>query len=1044
MRPLLDDPAALHRQREIMHAPWLVTGDSPWVRLLDGAWSFHLAARPEEAPIGSELPTFDDTGWNLLPVPSNWELHGFGEPYYQNIAYPFVPTAYPAGPDANPTGCYRTQFDLPQAWDGRRVYIEFGAVEAAFHVWVNGREVGFSTDSKLPAHFELTAHLKPGRNHLAVRVYRWPAASYLEKQDYWHLSGIQRSVRLMAKPQVHLRDWSHAVHFDATWRDATVQARAWISQPPGPLGIQGAGLVLYPSVQGWQVAFRLRDPGGKVVAETRSPVADSSPMYGVEASGFHVEALSARAKLAVPAAQAWTAETPTLYTLDLELFDPEGRSCDTDSLRIGLRQVAIVDGTIRLNGQRLVLRGVNRHEFHPERGRALTIADMREDLLGMKRLHFNAVRTCHYPDADGWYALCDELGMYVIDEANLETHGLAAIASRDPQWAPAYLERAIRMCLRDRNYACIITWSLGNESAYGAHHAAMANWLRIADPTRPVQYESGFPGPLISDIMAPMYPSLDWVRQTLADPAERRPLVMCEYAYAKGNSTGNVRKFWDLIYQLPRFQGGFVWDWRDKALARRQADGRMRLVYGEPRFEPQDTHRMCLNGVVGADLEPHPGAWELAWAQCPVQVCAGDPARGHVRLLNRHQFIDLSDFRLRWEMADDGVSCSSGCLDCPAVPAGGEAAMVLPVLQYPRRPGTERHLTVTVERTTASAWAAAGAPFASFQFELPAILAPLISLEPIVHSVSASGALAINGSRLSGERFQMQLGADGLIAGLTVDGRELLTRPIAPCLSRAPTDIDLAIGGNGYGGQWAACGLDRAEWQSVGYEVVRLDAGRALIRNCGNLSTPGLPSVAQITLEITVHSTGEMLVDLTCKSDAAVETLARIGLETALVGSERHVEWFGRGPHENYPDRRDSALVGRYAAAVNDFLTPYQFPQECGLRCDVRWLAVTDATGSGLFVQGQPLLHASALTVRRSDLRDATHLAELVRRNETSIHLDGFHAGLGGDTGWTRNIHPEFRLPPGTYRCRFRLRPLYSGDLPAEQVSHVSSSMSMT
>lgn len=1003
---LIDDPAAIHRQRELMHAPW-ASVPSPWTQSLDGTWAFHLAPRPEAVPSGCELPAFDDRAWARIPVPANWELHGHGEAIYQNIAYPFIPSAYPAAPADNPTGSYRTAFTVPSGWDGRRIFLEFGSVDSAFHCWVNGAEVGFSTDSKLPAHFDITPLLKPGANHLAVRVYRWPTSSHLEKQDYWHLSGIQRSVRLIAKPMVHLRDWSHQVRFDAAFRDATLAVRAWINQPAGAWDLFPNGMIRFPGVAGWTVGFSLRDRDGREVAASSAPIADNSPMYGPAAGGLHDEAFSAKAELAVTAPRWWSAESPELYTLALELRDASGVVVDRESVRLGFRQLEIRDGIIRLNGQRLVFRGVNRHEFHPERGRAVTREDMREDILAMKRLNFNAVRTCHYPDADGWYDLCDELGMYVIDEANLETHGMGALASRDPLWAPAYLERAVRMCLRDRNHACIVAWSLGNESHLGPNHAAMANWLRLMDPSRPVQYESGFPGPLISDIMAPMYPNLDWVRRMLADPDEKRPLVMCEYAYAKGNSTGNVRKFWDLVWELPRFQGGFVWDWRDKALARK-----CRWEYGVERFEAGGTERMCINGVVGPDLVEHPGAWELRHVQSPVQLTAEDGA-GRLRVFNRQQFLDLTGYRLRWALEEDGRRVAGGELAFPALAPNASGTVQVPLPQHAPAAGSELHLSLTVEHIAATPWAPAGATVDQTQVAIAARRAAPLPC--------ATAPLTVSGDMLSGAGFALRV-ADGTIASWTVGGRELLARPILPCLHRAPTDIDLTTGGNGFAGQWTACGLDRAVYVPSSCEIIRFDANRAQIRSCGVMAAPGLAPVARIELTWTVHGSGEVVADLLASVDAPVETIPRVGLVTSLVGAGRRLRWFGRGPFENYPDRKGSALVGAYEVAVADLLTPYIFPQECGLRSDVRWLAVVDEAGAGLFVEGMPLLHASALPVRLEDLRDTANLADLKRRDETALHLDGFHMGLGGDTGWTRNVHPEFRLPPGQYRFSLRMR----------------------
>ena len=1026
MLELHDDPSAIHRNREIMHARWRACTDataaltscvSSWESSLDGDWAFQLSPSPSTVPVGAEHPSFDDSNWARIPVPSNWELHGHGEAIYQNIAYPFAPTTYPAAPTDNPTGTYRTTFIVSPDWKARRVFIEFGSVDSAFRFWINGTEVGFSTDSKLPAHFEISHLLIPGTNHLTVRVFRWPTSSHLEKQDYWHLSGIQRSVRLIAKPEVHLRDWMHRVAFDAQFKDATLTARAWINKPAGPLSVEDGGSIAFQAARGWSVSFSLHDNHGGVIASASAPVADSSPMYGPNSGGIQ-EALSAKVDLKVSQPDHWTAETPALYTLVMALHDPTGETVDWESTRVGFRQIAIVDGMIKLNGQRLVFRGVNRHEFHPLRGRAVTLDDMREDLLAMKRLNFNAVRTSHYPNADAWYDLCNDIGMYVIDEANLETHGMGALASLDPQWACAYMERALRMYLRDRNHPCIVSWSLGNESHVGPHHAAMANWLRFSDPGRPVQYESAFPGPLVTDIMAPMYPELDWVRTVLSDPNEKRPMVMCEYAYAKGNSTGNVGKFWDLVWKLPRFQGGFVWDWRDKPLWRDN-----RWQYGVSRWEPSETERMCLNGVVGPDLVEHPAAWELRHVMSPIQIVAEDLPSGRLLLTNRYQFLSLSGLRLHWSIEEDGVSIAEGDTACPGIEPGKIVSIQIELPQHSPAPGSELHLRLSVVQIHKTAWAQAGSTVDEVQFQLA-----VNRTSPRCRLVDMPDLL-IEDDVFSGPDWRMRFDqASGTITSLKAAGSELLARPITPCLGRAPTDIDLATAGRGYAGQWTASGLDRATYQPISCQIFRINEKQAKITTHGSMAAPGLAPFARVEMSWMVYGSSDLIGDVMVLIDAPVETIPRIGLVTSVAGDDHQFQYFGRGPFENYPDRQTAALLGRYRASVAELLTAYIFPQECGLRTGVRWLAVTRPDGSGLFVQGSPHLCASALRVRMEDLQSANNLADLVPRHETSLHLDGFHMGLGGDTGWTKNVHPEFRLMPDGYRFRIRIKPITGSD----------------
>jgi beta-galactosidase len=1007
----------------MMHAHWQSQSDASWQYALDGLWAFRLVTNPNSCPRGFEKRAFDDSGWTRIPVPANWEIHGHGEPLYCNKAYPF-PADPPCSPKENPTGCYRTSFAIPSEWNGRHVFVEFGSVDSALQLWVNGMLIGWSTDSKLPASFNITHALVPGQNILAAKVVRWAASSYLEKQDYWHLSGIQRSVRLIAKPPVHLRDWAVQTRFDPRFRDATVRVRAWMNRPPGPAGKIHGGEVCFPSAQNWRIAMTLLDPAGRKVASATVAVATRSPFYGEGDPALHEEAFSAAVDLTVPQAKAWTAETPHLYTLLLELIKPTGEVVDEETTRVGIRQVEIADGILRVNGKRLVIRGVNRHEFHPRRGRALTRADMREDLLAMKRLNFNAVRTSHYPNADAWYDLCDELGMYVVDEANLETHGCEALLSRDPVWAHAYLERAIRMVLRDRNHPCIVAWSLGNESHCGPNHAAMANWIRMTDPTRPVQYENGRPSPLISDIMAPMYPTIDWIKRYLSDPSDRRPLILCEYAYAKGNSTGNFGKYWDLIHKHPRFQGGFVWDWRDKALESDDPSSinGLRWRYGAECGEPEGTTRMCLNGVVGPDLVPHPGAWEIKHHQAPVR--AVKCTRGSVIIENRYQFLTLDHLRCRWSVEADGIVLKSGSCRLPTIGPGGRGTLRLDLPRQHGPPGSERFLNLRFVLARDTAWATRGHEVGAQQFALgrePEVTPP-------ARKRNGQQALQLDssptGHRIAGAGWSVLFDkAAGALSEIAVSGKNILCRALIPTVMRAPTDIDIGVDHLGHLAQWSTSGLDQLVWEPGSVTMDRRGASMSRIRIEGRLFGTDAHVRADVRQTWIVRADGELAGNFQFNVAARVDSLPRIGLVCSLHSAQRELRWFGRGPHENYPDRCDSAFVGAYRAPVHDLLTPYVFPQECGLRCDVRHGAVVGADG-GLAFSGEPTLHVSALPVNTTDLTTSKNLADLRLRDETELHLDGFHMGLGGDTGWYRNVHPEYLLPPGIYRFRLRLRPL--------------------
>jgi len=495
-----EDPAIFERNRQPMHAPLGAYADaeaalhgapSPWKISLDGAWDFFLAPTVADVPENFYDPAFSTKKWKKIIVPSNWQLQKDcpDKPIYTNVAYPFEPNP-PFVPVANATGCHRREFKLPASWKGRRVFLNIGSADSNCTVWVNGRDVGYSEDSRLEAEFEITAFLKPGANTLAIRVMRWCSGFYLEDQDYWHLSGLQRPVSLYAKPAVFIRDFAVRTRLDAQYNDATLEADVWVND--------------CAEMEGHNVRVELHDARGKKIAGATSPVCTRTNMYTLK------DALRAAARFAMPvrAPEKWSAETPNLYTIVMTLLDPSGNAVDFERSRVGFRQIEIKNRQVLVNGRRLVVRGVDRHEFHPKKGRALDVEDMREAIVTMKRLNFNAVRTSHYPNDPRWYDLCDELGLYIVDEANLETHGVNADLSLDPAWMAAYMARAQRMVLRDRNHPCVCFWSLGNESGTGPHHAAMAAWIRRADPTRPVQYESYNPGPDVSDIMVPMYPRL--------------------------------------------------------------------------------------------------------------------------------------------------------------------------------------------------------------------------------------------------------------------------------------------------------------------------------------------------------------------------------------------------------------------------------------------------------------------------------------------------------------------------------------------------------
>jgi beta-galactosidase len=936
------------------------------------------------------------------------------KPIYTNIVYPFKADP-PRVPQNNPTGLYRRTFTIPESWDGREVFLVFESIDSAALVWVNGQDVGYSEDSRLPAEFNITPYLRAGENTLSVQVMRWSTGAYLEDQDYWHMSGIQRDVFLYAKPKAHIRDFTVRTAFDGDYQDATLYVATYISD--------------IPNAGDFSVEVELLDANGVTVFSQPlvSDVKSTVNMY----SDREAERNCAKVSQVVTAPHQWSAETPYLYTLVLTLKGTEGNAVDFESTRVGFRQIEIKNRQVLVNGRRMVVRGVDRHEHHAERGRALTVEDMRAEIIAMKRLNFNSVRTSHYPNHPAWYDLCDEYGLYVVDEANLETHGVHGELSTSPVWATAYLERAMRMVLRDKNHACVCFWSLGNESFRGPHHASMAAWLRYYDPTRPVQYESGYPGPEITDILVPMYPGLDWVREVLADATETRPMIMCEYAYAKGNASGNFKKFWDLVDSEPSFQGGFIWDWHDKVLAHDLPDGRRVLGYGGdlgcgtdyPAIGEDPTQ--VFNGIVSVDLTPHPGAWEVKNVQAPVGFAANttDLAEWKVRVRNKYQFLDLSHLDLFWEVTEDGVTLQSGSLALSTTPAGEEA--IIELLAEPidsPRPGAEYWLNLRVSLREATPWAEAGHEIGWGQFALPKKPADTAA-RFLVSQTALSLAETESAVVFIGQGFKIAFDrVSGSIASWKLGDRDLLLGGPRERFYRPPTDNDYILGNPGsFLSQWNEVGLDHLIRDVQSFEFGLTGPGLAFVRVVSRYS--GAESGAGISTEVTYKITGEGEVEIACTVlvDESMPPLPRIGLELVLPTNYENLAWYGRGPWENYVDRKTAAMVGRYESTVADQYFPYIQPGECGGKEDVRWLTLTDATGTGILVSGAPMFHFDALHYSTEDLAAARHYYELAERPEVYLHLDGWHMGLGGDTGWTVNVHDEYLIKPGRYDYSIRL-----------------------
>jgi len=1023
--------------REKAHSPWgayettaqALTADrlvSSNVQLLDGQWRFHLAKSPEAVPEGFWMPEFDDSSWDHIRVPGNWELQGYDKPIYTNVVYPFVlgqgghyelqpscderpmEEAFrmrpPWVPRDNPTGCYRTTFAVPPSWEGKRCFIEFGGVESAFYLWVNGHPVGFSKDSKLPAEFELTPYLKQGQNSMAVQVMKWSDGTWLEDQDYWFLSGIYRSVRLVAKPRIHLRDWFVTAQPQRSGNGGDLNARVELAVEPG--------------YADYTVRLALFDPDKRLVTERE----ERPKLRGVRWGELRDRAVVF--SLSVPAVKTWTPETPCLYTVVLTLIDVHGRPVDCEACRTGFRRIEIRDHVIELNGRRMIFRGVNRHEHAFRTGRYVSPEQMRREIVLMKQLNFNAVRTCHYPDDPTWYDLCDELGLALVCEANLETHGVGGLLSHDPDWAAAYLERATRMVLIHKNHPAIVSWSLGNESLCGPHHAAMANWIRAYDPSRLVQYESGGPGPNVSDLRGDMYAPPEKIVDMLADERDSRPIVLVEYLYQIRNAGGGMHRFAELTERFRRFQGGFVWDWQDKCLPAKTADGREYPGYGgdfsEPFVEPHNPPFMCCNGVVLPDLTLKPVAMEIKQVQAPVTIVAHPDLDGFFVVRNRHHALDTSGYRLTWRLREDGVVIDSGSAPLPLIGPMEDGTLDLPerVARAERKAGAEYHLDWVVSLAEATPWAPAGHEVYWTQHALTGAKSAAFVRETFADVRIEQSERRID---MIGRDLLVSAERDG--GGICVSdgsGREVIVA-ISEQLWRPATGLDAGPGW-GLAELWDVLRPDRLRREVETVRVGEHPAGGALLVIEGKL-VPGDASKPAIRFEtgLRVGGEGHLRLQLCIAIPPAFVHVPRVGVELVLPEEFEELVWFGRGPWENYSDRKCSALVGQWRSTVTAQHFPFIPPSECGGHEETRWLTLSAPDGRSLKVSANTLFHFDARHAALMDYALARHDHELPRRRATFLHLDYRHAGIGGNMGWSTGIDPRHLVPADTYAFSFDL-----------------------
>ena len=1029
---------------------------SSWFLTLNGEWKFKLYENPDSLPKDFYKLYYDDGDWAIIPVPSNWQMLGYDKPIYVNVRYPFYADPPKVPHDWNPTGLYRRTFNIPEDWHGRQIFLVFDGVDSAFYVWVNGEIVGYSQDSRLPAEFNITKYVKSGENLIAVEVLRWSDGSYLEDQDMWRLSGIHRDVYLYCTPNIHVRDFFVRTFFDRNYQDAVLKVRVNIrnysekTTAPHVLEVK-----LYDS-EGVQV---FNEPVRGHVGEIRP---------GSEAI------LEFEKNVSKP--RKWSAEDPYLYTMLLILKNERGEIVEVESCHVGFRQVEVENGRILINGVPVYLKGVNRHEHDDVRGHAITVESMIKDIELMKRFNFNAVRTSHYPNHPTWYDLCDKYGIYVIDEANIECHGLVGFLrtmfqieeafgkpweellkelrekskerpwkdimnelmkkfprytepAHDLEWLHAFMERFVRMVERDKNHPCVIIWSLGNESGYGPNHDAMSGWVHGYDPTRPVHYEGTIHTAerKVSksvDIISIMYPTLERLIQLAEDPEEDRPVIMCEYAHSMGNSTGNLKEYWETIRKYKRLCGGFIWDWVDQGLKRLTEDGREWWAYGGDFGDEPNDGNFCINGLVWPDRKPHPAIWECKKIQQPVEAEAVDLTKGIVRIINGFDFTSLDILEISWELSEDGRVIQQGTLPKIDTPPHESEVVTIPFKTPELKPGAEYWLMIRYRLSKDTIWAEKGYEIGWSQFKMPFDVPP----KP---SVKTGGMPPLNLEEkreeitILGREFKLTVNKNiGCITSLNYKGFKIVKDGPFLNVWRAPTDNDVPR----LAPIWRSAELDRLRQSVKGVKVEKVSDQVVCITVEASLHTSENIEKFKCKYTYKVYGSSDIIIDADVEPVADLPpSIPRIGLKMTIPGGFEKLTWFGRGPHENYCDRREGAAVGVYSGTVDEQYVPYIKPQENGNKTDVRWALLTNDLDFGLLIVGMPLMEFSVHHYTIEDFEKAKHTYELKRRDDVMLNIDYKQSGLGGGSCGPDTL-PQYLVKPEHIHFAVRLRPISPGE----------------
>lgn len=1020
-QPVLNDwenPSVISVNKEDPHAtlqPYAsveqaMVGDasaSPYYKLLNGDWKFKWVYKPADKPADFFQTTYDDESWPTIPVPSNWELQGYGVPIYVNIPYEFTDDPQPprVPHNYNPVGSYRTWFSIPEDWEDREVFIHFGAVKSAMYIWINGEKVGYSQGSKLPAEFNITPYIRKGKNLLAVEVYRWSDGTYLECQDFWRISGIERDVYLWSAPKVHIRDFWVQATLDENYEDGLLSVEMEI--------LKYADI----NARKYTAIYELYDNTGEKVIDVSYKFSLKKDEKGQKIISFPVR---------IPDVKQWSAEKPNLYTVVLMLKDRKGNVVETLSCKTGFRKVELKDGLLYINGEYVLIKGVDRHEHDEKTGHVVNEESMRKDLFLMKTNNINTVRTSHYPNDPLWYQLCDEYGMYVIDEANIESHGMGYHPDRTlgnkPEWKKAHLDRMQRMVERDKNHPSVIIWSMGNEAGDGVNFVAGSDWIHQRDPSRPVHYERAQTRPH-TDIYCPMYPGLEYLEKW-AKGEDPRTLIMCEYAHSMGNSTGNLKEYWDLIRKYDKLQGGCIWDWVDQGLLKTDKFGNEYWAYGGdfgPEGTPSDFN-FCANGLVNADRSIHPALHEVKKVYQNVHFSVSPDDQKKIVIHNEYNFTDLNEFDFYYTFLADGRPVVKGELpgfDC----APGETVTIdMPHAVALTEPGVEYFLNIYMHTRQETGLIPKGEMLASEQIRLPfrPVLAMPLPGPPHGLDVNESDTLL----EVSGQDFSLAIDkSSGELSSYKYKDREMILAAPEPYFWREPTDNDHGFGMVKKLGLWKKASENR---ELSSFEVLDSDSRQLVVK-----VVYSLPDVySSYSLVYSIDMFGDLVLQGSIHpGDSMLPDMPRFGFYMEMFGEYDNVEWFGRGPFENYIDRKTAAFVGLYKGKVADQHVSYIRPQENGNKCDVRWMSLTDEKGWGLKFSSAGLFEFTVQQynpqwISQSTRESKMHSVDVPIRDMVGINLDAFQMGVGGNNSWGAWPIEKYRFPAKAYNFELKIQPI--------------------